>query len=757
MIGEQIVNNSSVSPQIEIFGNQVYVAYRNTNTSLTVKTLNLGDVTPTWADLGVISLSNGGSPYSSFKMALSANGTPSIAWADSNNYTLNIVKYDSDANDGVGAWDLPTEVFNFGGWNGQAKQIDLKFNGETPYVVFLKNSWEGAFVYTTTEEGSWEILGSTIELGNAASLDLEFDNTGTPYMISSDWQGVVVVKYNSDTSAWNELDPTNSSSALANTKVDLQFDSNNKPFLVGHDSNGEMVYMEFGPVPESSDNGGGSNGDEDNGDNDNNEDNGGGATPPPPSNGGGSSTPVAPTSPVTPAPTAPIVSTVDGTTVQTTTTTQTRTTTDASGNKTTATVSAEKFTILPVSTTRTDSTGGATTADVPLFWGESSRTEWATTASIPVGIGLSTEGSRAPAEVQTKQTALADLIFYIDNTTPNTDNGKSKMLSGGTTFLGALSNIETLVVNKVTLTSTDIAASVTPITITGTANTIVTTAGDIAPVEALVIDAHTLPFNSTLQLQNVEFAVIIGEDLTIRGGEGKNILFTGAGHQNIMLGEDDDELYAGDGDDTVGSAGGDDRIFGEAGNDTIFGGEGNDMLHGGSGTDVATYSGNIAEYIITRDEGKTYVALASNPNEIDTIINTETIKFADGNYTIENSIMLNKIATLYTQILGRQAEIDGFQYWAKDTISLGNIALGFIESAEYKSSSGVNWETLDASAKVEQFYEALLGRSSDEGGKAYWVNAINTGMTFEQAAEGFIESIEMQGIYQAKEDWNFFV
>lgn len=121
MIGEQIVNNSSVSPQIEIFGNQVYVAYRNTNTSLTVKTLNLWDVTPTWADLGVISLSNGGSPYSSFKMALSANGTPSIAWADSNNYTLNIVKYDSDANDGVGAWDLPTEVFNFGGleWSGK--------------------------------------------------------------------------------------------------------------------------------------------------------------------------------------------------------------------------------------------------------------------------------------------------------------------------------------------------------------------------------------------------------------------------------------------------------------------------------------------------------------------------------------------------------------------------------------------------------------------------------------------------------------
>ncbi|WP_294878219.1 DUF4214 domain-containing protein, partial [Sulfurimonas sp. RIFOXYB12_FULL_35_9] len=59
------------------------------------------------------------------------------------------------------------------------------------------------------------------------------------------------------------------------------------------------------------------------------------------------------------------------------------------------------------------------------------------------------------------------------------------------------------------------------------------------------------------------------------------------------------------------------------------------------------------------------------------------------------------------------------------------------------------------SGKVEQFYEALLGRSSDEVGKVYWVDAINAGMTFEQAVEGFIDSVELSGIYQSKEDWNF--
>ena len=456
-------------------------------------------------------------------------------------------------------------------------------------------------------------------------------------------------------------------------------------------------------------------------------------------------------------PSTPPTTTVDGATVQTATLREIRTTTDASGNTTTTTVSTEQLIIAPVSGTRTDSVGTATTADVPLFWGESSRTEWATTANLPTGVGLTTAGSRAPESTATQQSILDDLLYYIDTTTPQTDGGKTEMLAGGATFLQALSNIETLVVNQITLSTTNTQASQVPITLTGSANTVLTTAGAIVPQEALVIDAQSLQTGSMLNLQNVEFAVIIGENITIRGGEGKNILFTGAGSQNIMLGEDDDELHAGAGDDTVGSAGGDDLIFGESGNDTVFGGEGNDMLHGGSGTDVATYSGNIADYVITRDEGKTYVALASNSNEVDTIINTETIEFADGSYTIENSIALNKIATLYMQILDRQAEIDGFQYWAKDTSSLGNIALGFITSQEYKTNSGVNWETLDVSGKVEQFYEAFLGRSSDEVGKAYWVDDINAGMTFEQAAECFIDSVELSGIYQSKEDWNFSV
>ena len=120
--------------------------------------------------------------------------------------------------------------------------------------------------------------------------------------------------------------------------------------------------------------------------------------------------------------------------------------------------------------------------------------------------------------------------------------------------------------------------------------------------EALVIDTRNLSPGSEIDLHNVEFAIIIGENITIRGGEGANILFAGSGSQNIVLGVDDDELHGGDGDDYIGSLAGNDTLFGDAGNDTLSGGVGDDMLDGGTGDDTALFTGNIDDYTISYNE-----------------------------------------------------------------------------------------------------------------------------------------------------------
>jgi hypothetical protein len=149
---------------------------------------------------------------------------------------------------------------------------------------------------------------------------------------------------------------------------------------------------------------------------------------------------IAPTTAPTPAPTeAPVISTVDGTTVKTGTTTQTVTTTDSTGQTVTTTVQVEQVVVSPVTTTRVEDTAtpSAQTADIPLFLGEGTRTEWATTASLPIGVGVTTEGARAPVGARDP---LADLVQLIDETAPATDNTKTDMLGGGSDFMQALAN-----------------------------------------------------------------------------------------------------------------------------------------------------------------------------------------------------------------------------------------------------------------------------------------------------------------------------
>ncbi|ADR33256.1 Hemolysin-type calcium-binding region [Sulfuricurvum kujiense DSM 16994] len=450
--------------------------------------------------------------------------------------------------------------------------------------------------------------------------------------------------------------------------------------------------------------------------------------------GGGTSTPT---------------TTIDGATVETTTAT------NSSGQ------TVEQIIILPISSTRVNSTGDTATADIPLFWGESSRTVDATTANLPTGIGLSATGARAPQSGHTIQDSINDLLALINETAPSTDTSKTSMLGGGSTFLNTLSGItDNLVINKITLTHTGTSAPGMPITIQGTTSTVTTSGGALPPVEALVIDGQTLLSNTTLSLNNVEFATIIGENLIIRGGEGRNTIFTGDGHQDIMCGTDDDELHAGGGDDTVGSAGGNDRIFAEAGNDTVFGGTGDDFMHGGSGNDTVTYDGNRGDYVITRDNGKTYVYTVST-GETDTVVNAESIQFADAIYTITNNEDLTQIASLYQQILGRQADLDGFQYWTStfdngDTI--GAIATSFVRSSEYFNDTGNVWDSMSNDQRIETFYQLMLGRASDAVGKAYWMDAINNGtMSIQDIAGSFVESSEMQGIYTGQQAWSFFV
>ena len=125
-------------------------------------------------------------------------------------------------------------------------------------------------------------------------------------------------------------------------------------------------------------------------------------------------------------------------------------------------------------------------------------------------------------------------------------------------------------------------------------------AGPSGQQEALVIDVRGLPPGTVIELENVEFAVIVGA-VTVTGGAGPQVVFGDGARQRIVLGVDD-ELHGGGGDDVIGSHAGEDRLFGDDGDDLVTGGEGDDQLWGGTGRDQL--KGEAGNDVLSGDEGR---------------------------------------------------------------------------------------------------------------------------------------------------------
>lgn len=191
------------------------------------------------------------------------------------------------------------------------------------------------------------------------------------------------------------------------------------------------------------------------------------------------------------------------------------------------------------------------------------------TATLPPSVTITSEG---PSAAQSGEDALSSLVSAIDN---RDSSAETELIGGAQTYLNQLASTSTLDVRTIVPTSSGISSPNEPIVISGSGT----------QSEAFVIDVRSMPSGSTLQLDNIEFASIIG-NATITGGAGQNYVTADDNSQFISLGAEDDTLVGGGGDDTVGSAWGEDIVYGNQGADSVFGGGGRDTLYGGQGADT---------------------------------------------------------------------------------------------------------------------------------------------------------------------------
>ncbi|HYE50155.1 MAG TPA: ELWxxDGT repeat protein, partial [Azospirillaceae bacterium] len=290
----------------------------------------------------------------------------------------------------------------------------------------------------------------------------------------------------------------------------------------------------------------------------------------------------------------------------------------------------EQVVIAPVSTTRQEQTGTPTAnADIRIGGDSQAPT---IVATLPTGVGMQVVGTpttltlgQLAGAAQAETAMVSKGQANVEGTVATT--GLSTVLPSDTPV--TLRTITpTLAAGQTTAPSQPIVISV-PTSTPGTANT----------VEAVVVDARSLPSGTVIELRDVDYAVITGS-LFVTGGTGSNVAIGDDAQQYMRLGADDDTLFGGGGNDTVGSVEGDDMIHGDAGDDSVFGGDnhdrldggtGNDTIDGGTGLDHVRYAGNRADYIVSTAAGVTTVQHRNGGADgTDTITTVERLRFADG-------------------------------------------------------------------------------------------------------------------------------
>ncbi|MFC7516519.1 DUF4347 domain-containing protein [Herbaspirillum sp. GCM10030257] len=432
----------------------------------------------------------------------------------------------------------------------------------------------------------------------------------------------------------------------------------------------------------------------------------------------------------TPAPSSggggvPTPTTIDGVNVQTGLVTNS----DGSTSK--------KITISVVQPTRQDEIGNNTVADIPLI----STTGGGSllTAQVPTGIGLTVTGNGTPKGAGS---SVTDLIREIQAHTDAGSHDQTSLTSGGSGFLTALATDAPLLVQTIVPTVANNSAGPTqPLVITGT------TPGVNSVQTALVIDSRGLPSGTEIQLQNVEFAAVIGA-ATVTGGNGSQHVWGDSASQTIFLGADDDILHGGAGDDTVGSAGGNDQIFGDEGNDLVFGGMGNDAIDGGTGTDAVRLVGSgRADYSFRVENGKvTMTQRNGGIDGTDTVANVEKLLFTSAE---PDMTALGTITRMYDALFDRAPDQQGLDGWVKTSnagMSMHDIANNFLASPESKTL----FEGASNAQFVDSLYQKALGRTAAEAERSAWTGILDGGNADRaDVLYAFVNSAEKLGLEKA--------
>lgn len=186
-----------------------------------------------------------------------------------------------------------------------------------------------------------------------------------------------------------------------------------------------------------------------------------------------------------------------------------------------------------------------------------------------------------------------------------------------------------------------------------------------------------------------------------------------------------------------------DQIIGNHANNHFLPGRGNDVVDGGFGYDTVAYSAMRSRFTISRDGGGVAVTDQSGAEGIDKLFGIERIKFMDSVVVFDGDGAAGQMYRLYQAAFNRAPDREGLGAWInylEHGATLQNAATGFLNSLEFKIRYGENWTIEDF---VTRLYNNVLHRAPEQAGFDVWVHALTVGaITPTLALTGFSESEE---------------
>lgn len=236
-------------------------------------------------------------------------------------------------------------------------------------------------------------------------------------------------------------------------------------------------------------------------------------------------------------------------------------------------------------------------------------------------------------------------------------------------------------------------------------------------------------------------------DDTVYGTETSDIMDGRSGNDILYSGSGDDTVSGGLGDDILYGEGGNDHLVGGDGSNTLYGGDGTDYaLYAGIRNTLNIRDNGDGTYTVDRG---TLEDLLNSVEYISFDDGNMSVPYA-----VELRFNQEQFSRFYSALFDRTPDEAGLAYWANDLVdttyggsgnNIQNAAYAFTESPEFQQMYGSN---VTDEQFINLLYQNVLGRDADQAGYDYWLQDFNNpAMTNVQARSGMIISFANSNEY----------